>query len=118
MNILWVENHLRFSQIAVKNFLASHAVTVAPSLVAARRCSSEAEFDLVMLDYDLDDGKGAELVHEIVNGPSGLPLIATSSHLAGNQALPNAGANAVCSKMDFANIEQVIASLSRKQILE
>ena len=71
-----------------------------------------------MLDYDLDDGKGTELVHEIVNGPSGLPLIATSSHLAGNQALLNAGANAVCSKMDFANIEQVIASLSRKQILE
>ncbi len=115
MNILWVENYQRFSQIAVKSFLGAHIVTVAPSVVAARQCLSETDFDLVMLDYDLDDGKGIELVHEIISRPSRPPLIATSSHLSGNQALLDAGADAVCSKMDFADIEQVIASLSRMQ---
>jgi len=68
-----------------------------------------------MLDYDLDDGKGTELVCEIICRPSRPQLIATSSHLFGNQALLDAGADAVCSKMDFANIEQVIASLMSKQ---
>jgi DNA-binding response OmpR family regulator len=115
MNILWVENHQRFSQIAVNSFLAAHVVTVAPSVVAARQCLSETAFDLVMLDYDLDDGKGTELVREIISRPSRPQLIATSSHLFGNQALIDAGADAVCSKMDFANIEQVIADLSSKQ---
>ena len=115
MNILWVENHQRFSQVAIKSFLAAHDVTVAPSVVAARQCLSETDFDLVMLDYDLDDGKGSELVREIICRPSRPQLVATSSHLFGNQALLNAGADAVCSKMDFANIEQVIAALSIKQ---
>ena len=116
MNILWVENHQRFSQIVVKSFLAAHVVTVAPSVVAARQCLSETDFDLVMLDYDLDDGKGTELVQEIIGRPLRPPLIATSSHLSGNQALLDAGADAVCSKMDFANIEQVIADLPSKQM--
>ena len=114
MNILWVENHQRFSQIAIKSFLAAHAVTVVPSIVAARQCLSETPFDLVMLDYDLDDGKGTEIVSEIVSRTSRPPLIATSSHLFGNQALIAAGADAVCSKMDFADIEQVIATLDKK----
>ena len=91
MNILWVENHKGFSRIAVKNFLTSHTVTVVPSLSAARACLSEVQYDLVMLDYDLDDGKGIELVQEIMNRPLRPALIAASSH--------------------FADIEQVIADV-------
>ncbi len=112
MDILWVENHKGFSQVAVKNFLTAHKVTVVPSLAAARICLSETHYHLVLLDYDLDDGKGVELVQEVANSPSRPALIAISSHLAGNQALLDAGADAVCSKMNFANIEQVIAELS------
>ena len=111
MNILWIENHQRFSQMAVKSFLGAHDVTVVPSLAAARLHLSETSFDLVMVDYDLDDGKGTEIVGEIVGRPSRPPLIAASSHLFGNQALIDSGADVVCSKMDFANIEQVIAGL-------
>ena len=116
MNILWIENHQRFSQTAIKSFLAAHVVTVAPSVVAARQRLAEIDFDLVMLDYDLDDGKGTELVREIIERPSRPQLIATSSHLRGNQALLDAGADAVCSKMNFADIEQVVAGLSNKPL--
>ncbi len=115
MDILWVENHQGFSQIAIKNFLTAHKVTVVPSLAAARVCLTETEYDLVMLDYDLDDGKGTELVQEVVSSPTRPMLIATSSHLTGNQALLDAGAGAICSKMNFAGIEQVIANLSTSQ---
>lgn len=114
LNILWVENHQRFSQIAVKNFLNSHVVTIAPSVVMARKCLSEGQFDLVLLDYDLDDGKGTELVSEIKGRAPRPKLIATSSHATGNQALLAAGADTICSKMEFANIEQVIGSLADK----
>ena len=118
MTILWVENHQRFAQIAFKNFLSAHVVTIAPSIAVARKYLSEGQFDLVLLDYDLDDGKGIELVSEILNHLNQLnqlsrpKLIATSSHAAGNQALLDAGADAVCSKMEFVNIGQLIDSLT------
>jgi CheY-like chemotaxis protein len=111
MTILWVENHKRFSEIAISNFLGAHEVTVAPSVIDARGYLSKGHFDLVLLDYDLDDGKGTELVDEIKGRLPQPKLIATSSHAAGNQALRDAGADAICSKMEFADIERVIAKL-------
>lgn len=109
MHILWVENHQQFSQFAVKQFLSAYAVTIVPSLAAARLALAQQQFDVILLDYDLDDGKGTELVTEI-KGLSNRPaLIAASSHAAGNQSLVNAGADAVCGKMEFASIAKVIA---------
>lgn len=112
MNILWVENHDRFSRLAVKTFLCKHKVTVVPSLMSARQALAAEIFDLVLLDYDLDDGKGAELVAEVKALPHRPGLIATSSHAFGNQSLRKAGADAVCGKTEFTNIGQVIASLT------
>jgi hypothetical protein len=40
-----------------------------------------------------------------------LKIIAASSHEAGNVALLKAGASAVCSKMEFDKIAQVIKTL-------
>ena len=68
-------------------------------------------FDLILADYDLDDGKGEEFVRECRAAHPGLPIIAASSHEAGNTALVRAGASAVCSKMEFHHIEQVIGGL-------
>ena len=108
MNVLWVENHQRFSQIAVKSFLAAHTVIVVPSLAAAREVLPTQEFGVVLMDYDLDDGKGADLVAEIKGQKNCPVVIATSSHSEGNSKLIGAGADAVCSKMKFVNIEEVI----------
>ena len=115
MNILWVENHQRFSQIAVKSFLAAHNVTVVPSLAAARQVLSTQQFGVVLLDYDLDDGKGADLVAEVKGQTNSPAVIATSSHADGNQRLVNAGADAVCSKMEFVNIERVIGQTCERE---
>ncbi len=111
MNILWVENHDRFSRLAVKTFLVGHTVVVVPSLASARQALASEMFDLVLLDYDLDDGKGIELVAEIKALPRRPGLIATSSHVFGNQSLLEAGADAVCGKTEFTRIGQVIAGL-------
>ena len=111
MNILYLENHAVFADQVTRKFLTAHRVTVVPSLVAARTSLASGNYDLVLSDFDLDDGKGEEFVRECRTVKPRLPIIAVSSHEAGNAALLKAGACAVCSKMEFDRIEQVIRGL-------
>ena len=112
MNILYLENHAVFAEQVTRQFLAAHRVTVVPSLLAARSALASGGFELVLSDYDLDDGKGEEFVRECHATHPHLPIIAVSSHDAGNAALVRAGASAVCSKMEFDRIQQVIGGLA------
>lgn len=64
MHILFAENHTVFAKTVIAQFLAAHEVSVAPSLADARRRLSERFFDVLLIDYDLDDGKGDELVRD------------------------------------------------------
>lgn len=111
VNILYLENHAVFAQQVVQQFLSAHRVTVVPSLLAARSAIASGGFDLVLSDYDLDDGKGEEFVRECRATQPRLPIIAVSSHDEGNAALVAAGASAVCGKMQFDRIQQVIGGL-------
>jgi RimJ/RimL family protein N-acetyltransferase len=63
------------------------------------------------VDYDLDDGKGDELVSACRALHPDLRIIAVSAHGAGNAALVSAGAHAVCGKLDFDKIQSVIQTL-------
>ncbi len=112
MNILYLENHAVFAEQVTHRFLSEHRVTVVPSLAAARTALATGGFDLVLSDYDLDDGKGEEFVRECHATHPRLPIVAVSSHEAGKAALVAAGASAVCGKMQFDRIQQVIAGLA------
>jgi hypothetical protein len=57
MKILYVENHAVFAANVTSQFLSQHSVTVAPSLADAHRALGSGSFDLLLVDYDLDDGK-------------------------------------------------------------
>jgi DNA-binding response OmpR family regulator len=116
MNILYLENHAVFAEQVTRHFLAAHRVTVIPSISAARSALLSGNFDLVLSDYDLDDGKGEEFVRECRASHPVLPIIAVSAHDAGNEALIRAGASAVCSKMEFDRIGQVIARFSHERV--
>lgn len=94
MNILYLENHAVFAEQVTRQFLGAHRVTVVPSLAVARSSLASGGFDLVLSDYDLDDGKGEEFVRECRAAHPRLPIIAVSSHEAGNAALVAAGASA------------------------
>ena len=111
MTILWVENHAQFARIAMRQFLTGHTVTIVPSLVEAQAALKVNTFAVVLVDYDLDDGKGDELVRELRQRPDGPRVVATSSHDEGNRLLVVAGADAVCSKMRFSGIEEVLVKL-------
>jgi CheY-like chemotaxis protein len=114
MQLLWVENHASFVRVAGRQFLSAHALTVVPSLAAARSALETETFDAVLLDYDLDDGKGAELIPFLRQLPAVPVVIATSSHEDGNAALLAAGANAVCAKAKFATIEAVLTACASR----
>ena len=70
---------------------------------------------MVLSDYDLDDGKGEEFVRECRATHPLLPIIAVSSHDAGNAALVAAGASAICSKMEFDRIQNVIGRFEHER---
>lgn len=110
MRILYLENHAAFAQTVIAQFLGGHAVTVVTSLAAARAKLGEGGFDVLLVDYDLDDGKGDTLVKELTTSGKSIPAIAVSSHEMGNAALLRAGAVAVCSKMQFERVQKVIES--------
>lgn len=112
MKILYVENHEVFADNVIRQFLSQHSVTVASTLADARRVLAAGSFDLLLVDYDLDDGKGDALVKEVHASTSPVPVIGVSSHDEGNTALLRAGAGAVCSKMQFDRIEAVIKTVT------
>src|SRR5947207_15615246 len=104
MKILYVENHAVFAAQVCQQFLSDHSVRVVSSLAAARDALADEAYDLLLVDYDLDDGKGDELVRACRVQHPKLKIVAASSHEAGNAALLKAGASAVCGKMQFDRI--------------
>ncbi|MBA4388884.1 MAG: response regulator [Verrucomicrobia bacterium] len=111
MRILFVENHAQFVNVVTRNFLGGHEVTPVPSLAGAWALLTEETFDVVLVDYDLVDGKGDELVRKIKASSLPVKIVAVSAHDRGNTALREAGAEAVCSKMTFSGIGSVLASI-------
>src|SRR5438552_4134776 len=116
MRILWVENHSSFIRVVARQFLGGHELTIVPSLRAARAAIETGAFDAALVDYDLDDGKGDELVLELRRGFPRLAIIATSSHEEGNRALMAAGADVICGKLEFDGISQVLEELGKRDL--
>jgi len=108
MKILFVENHPIFVEQVTTLFLTAHQVAVVPSLSSARASLTADKYDLLLVDYDLDDGKGEELVRELRAAGSKIRIIGVSAREEGNASLLKAGANAICSKMEFDRIHELI----------
>src|SRR5262249_4104079 len=109
MRLLWVENHAVFARIAGRQFLSAHEVTVVPSIAEVTHALAEQAYDTILLDYDLDDGKGNALFRMLRQRSGGPAIIATSAHEGGNEALLKAGADAACPKVRFAEIDAILA---------
>ena len=58
---------------------------------ALRNELAKGAFDLLLVDYDLDDGKGDVLVKELLASGNTTPIIAVSSHDEGNATLRPSG---------------------------
>ncbi len=71
-------------------------------------------FDVILIDYDLDDGKGDTLIKKIRQNNLPLKIIGVSAHDYGNTELSQAGADSICSKMNFRYINEVIQVVLNK----
>lgn len=117
VKILFVDNHPEFTSTVIDCFLREDDVVVVATIAAAKERIQESRFDILLVDYDLDDGKGDELVRWLRSIDANTKVVAVSARDLGNEALVAAGANTVCSKTSFARIqtalrELVVASLA------
>lgn len=69
---------------------------------------AEPLFDAALVDYDLYDCKGDAVVRLMREREFRGPIVAVSSHEAGNVKLRVAGADATCSKMNFSSIAKIL----------
>jgi len=120
MRILFVENHAVFAATVQAEFLCDHDVRIATSVAEALDALNAEAFDAVLVDYDLDDGKGDAFVRGVRARGDRTPLIAVSARDEGNERMLAAGADATCAKAKFRHIGKVLGSLlpSRPAILE
>lgn len=110
--LLLVENHAVFAATVTTCFLAAYDVVTVPSRAAARRALEGSRFDVALVDYDLDDCKGDEIVRLVRASWPKMVVVGISSHDAGNEALRRAGATACLAKASFAQIGSLLARLS------
>jgi ActR/RegA family two-component response regulator len=103
VRVLFVENDAVFARVVVQEFLAEHDVTIVATIADALRVLDEP-FAAVLVDYDLDDGKGTVVVQALRRRGFGGRIVGVSSHQPGNTALVAAGAHGACSKMTFDEI--------------
>ncbi|HEW98595.1 MAG: response regulator [Candidatus Parabeggiatoa sp. nov. 3] len=115
MNILFVENHVVFAKIVTETLLNQHTVTIVSTLSKAWALISQEDYDVILVDFDLDDGKGDELVKKIRAQNWPVKIVAVSSHDRGNLALQKAGADAICGKLSFREIEAVIEQVMKQK---
>ena len=118
LRILYVEDRAEFAASVISRFLSQHSVTVALSLVEARRALAGGGFDLLLIDYDLDDGKGDTLIREMRGAGESMPALGISSHNEGCQAMLQAGAAAVFGKRLIDQIQRVIDVVSGRKALD
>ena len=111
LRILYLEDNAAFAEQACRFFLAEHDVTIVPSQLAATSAMADHAYDVLLADYDLEVGKGDPVVREFRRKYPGKPIIAVSSHAAGNRSLQEAGASLVCSKMEFDKIGAILEKL-------
>lgn len=108
MKILYVENNLLFFNAVKKEFLSSYEIDNVMSVSEAKTAFTSNEYNLLLVDYDLDDSKGEEFVSFVRSQNQLIPIVAVSSHQEGNNAMLSVGATAVCEKLQFRKINDVI----------
>ena len=109
MRVLFVEDHRVFAETVAGQFLAGHQVDIAGSLAAAREAlAADASYDVVMVDYDLPDGKGVALVAHLRRIGFRGRIVAVSAKEEGNAELRAAGAHEICRKAELHRIGSVL----------
>ena len=111
LRILFVENDEDFAETVIRQYLHDQSVVVVPTISGAIDRLSKRSFDVALVDYDLDDGKGDEFVRRVREQGVPLKIVTMSGHERGNQAIAEAGADAVCGKQRYREIRDILSTI-------
>ena len=112
--ILFAERHAAFAHSVIRSFLRDDEVVVCTSMSEALDAADQTVFDAALVDGELTDGSGEQLVLRLRRlGFPGL-IVAVSARDAANERLRAAGADAICSKLEFRRIGAVLADAPRQ----
>lgn len=114
--VLFVEDNAEFTSTTRAAFLQPFDVATTRSVTGASALLRTTRYDFVLLDYDLADGKGTEVLAEARDWLSQPFVVATSSHDRGNTALLKAGAHDTCNKMEFQHITERLCLRSSEHV--
>jgi DNA-binding response OmpR family regulator len=113
MRILFVEDQRVFAETVVGQFLSAHQVEIAETIAGAHQALAAGGFDAVLVDYDLSDGKGTEVIRYLRTSRFRGMIVAVSAKDEGNALLRSAGAHAICKKAELHRIAATLAALAR-----
>ena len=111
MKILLVEQHAQFANVVIDQFMKDLNIEIQTSLQDAWTALSDGEFDVALISDKYDDGTGEELLTSIKSNNLTVKTVAIAAYEDSNLKLRDAGADAICSKMDFSDIQTVIKDL-------
>jgi DNA-binding response OmpR family regulator len=113
MRVLFVEDQRVFAETVASQFLAEHQVDIVTGVAAARAAFlADPRYDVALVDYDLPDGKGTEVVRYLRAARFRGRIIAVSAKDDGNRELRAAGAHEACKKAELHAIGAVLQRLT------
>ena len=113
VRVLFVDDHCEFVRTVTEQFLREHEVTHAASVEEAKSWLASEQYDVLLVDHDLTDGTGPDVIAYARSLGIASPVVAVSAHAAGNDALERAGARARCPKLRFHEVTAVLAKLQQ-----
>jgi DNA-binding NarL/FixJ family response regulator len=111
MRVLYVDDHTPFRAVVQRRFLIGHEVVGAADLAEARRHLADGHFEVILLDYQLSDGLGEDLIREIVERKLPTKVVAVSANAENNARLIAAGAIGAVSKNEFSKLAEKLETI-------
>jgi DNA-binding response OmpR family regulator len=111
MKILFIEDNLEFQEHVIRVFLAEHEVASAYDGGSGIELFENMSFDLIILDYQMDQIHGPEVMQHIRGNFSDIPVIAMSMEDRLNDRLLALGADVALPKRAIENLPGVIREL-------
>lgn len=114
LRVLYVEDAVGFRQEMVELHLATEEVTEVSTVRAAMialTATSSVEFDLALLDYELPDGTGADVIAELRRHSPRVLIVGVSADRLFNERLAAAGADRTMEKRTLRRLPDLLEKL-------
>lgn len=111
MKILFIEDNLEFQHWVINDFLQDHDIVSSIDGSGGIKAFDEESFDLVLLDYQMDEVHGPEVIRYIRNKDGDIPVIAMSMEDRLNEELIVLGATAALAKRFVDQLPMLITEV-------